>query len=289
MKHLLIGGTGFIGSALSTALLQQGEDVVLVSHTPENPTPQAQLVQVNLYETACPQTLLDESDRVFILIGQVHPGFDKAKELATLRTLLQGLQQSRAHVFYFSTVHIYGEAPTPAREDTPGAPLDDYGQFKLEAERLMQDMLPPERWTIFRLTNIYGSPKNRGLIGLLMRKLAEPEPNINLNGNGEQRRDYLFLDDLIQAILTIQSHPRPQGIVNIATGTTHSLIEVVELVSEVAGKPIAYHITHQPIAEAQDCLIDATRLQEAFGYTSFTPLKEGLRLTLERYQTMPTP
>ncbi len=284
MNNLLIGGSGFIGSALGQELVRRNDTVVSVSLSGDGDAPGVTSIAFDLYQEPCPQDLLEEADHIFILVGQTHQGFDVNQEKKLVTTLAKAMQNCRAKVYYFSTVNVYGESPNKALETSPCHPLDDYGQFKLAAEGIIRHYIPEQQLTIFRLTNTYGSPRNRGFIGLLMRKLSENDPCVSLNGDGEQRRDYIFIDDLVQAIIAVRDKPNEFGIVNIATGTTYSLIQVVDLVNLVSGTKLAYSITHRNMNEAQDCLVDNTRLRQDFDYDTFTSLKQGLVKTLKRYR-----
>lgn len=282
-NNLLIGGSGFIGSALGRELISRRERVVSVSLSSEGNAPGVNPVIVDLYHQPCPQDILDEADNVFILLGQTHKGFDAAQEKQVLDTLARSLSKGRSRVFYFSTVLVYGHTLSHATETTIPKPLDDYSKFKLEAEAIVTDHIPPERLTILRLANIYGSPKNKGFIGLLMGKLADPNPDIRLNGDGQQRRDFVFIDDLVHAIIAVVNKPSQSGIVNISTGVSHSLIDVIILVSEVSGKNVNYELSRIEVNEPRDSLVDNSRLRKVFGYANFTPLKDGLTKTLQRY------
>lgn len=284
MKALLLGGTGFIGSMLSQALLAHGHDVVSVSRSGQGDPPGVTSLALDLTQEPCPLTLLTETDTVFILLGQKHRDFNPTNELAIITTLAKQLSAIACRVVFFSSVMVYGDTPTPAQETNPCQPIETYAHYKLASEAALQAQVPPERLTILRLSNVYGTPSNRGFIGLLMEQAREPAPAIRLAGNGEQKRDYLFVDDLIRAIIAVVTHPTARGVVNIATGTSYTLQEVVTAVAEVTNQPIAVTVTHQSVNEPQNSLIDNTRLQTVFGYTHFTPLRQGLQQTLTRYQ-----
>lgn len=283
-KNVLIGGSGFIGSALAAQLLAKGEQVVSVSHSPEGDPRGVESVIVDLYQESCPSEVFEGADAVFILLGQKHQGFNPAQEKEILKNLVQPLKSLPAHVYYCSTALVYGETKVSAAESTPCHPIDEYSQFKLAAESILQGIIPADRLTIFRLSNVYGSPRNKGFIGLLMNKLAEPNPTIRLNGDGLQRRDFIFLDDLISAIITVVNSPQKSGITNISTGESPTLLEVVKLVGEISGKTISCECGTANNQEPRESLTDNTRLKELFGYCEFTPLKDGLTKTLQRYK-----
>lgn len=282
--HLVIGGTGFIGSELCRTLANRGERVVSISKSGRAPAPNISSVAADLYRQSCPQDLIEQAGNVYILVGQNHASFDRDQELQLLMRLVHQLEHASARVHYFSSALVYGHTLKPAAESSSCNPVDSYSAFKLEAEQFLTNQLPPERLTILRLSNVYGTPQNRGFIGHLMTKLAEAQPHIALNGNGEQKRDYIFVDDLIHAIMAVVMKADENGTVNIATGTSYSLLEIISHVAEIAGRQINYDVTHRVIPEPQDSLICNQRLREVYEYADFTSLADGLAATLTRYQ-----
>ncbi len=284
MNNLLLGGSGLIGSSLGEAFLKQGDAVTSVGLTQAGHAVGAKAVAIDLYRDSCPQELLNDADNVFILIGQTHPGFDAAREKQVITHLAQSLQSARARVFYCSTVLVYGDTVSPANETTPCHPIGSYSIFKYEAEAILRQTLPPERLTIFRLANVYGSPKNKGFIGLVMNQVLQPHPSITIMGDGLQKRDYILIDDVIQAMVASGSASKRANILNVATGISHTLLDVIDLISTIAGREVNCNVTQKPTAEVQNSLIDTTQLRQIFSDHHVTPLKEGLTETLKRYQ-----
>lgn len=284
MNHVLIGGSGFIGSMISRALINRGDTVTSISKSGDDSVSGVTSVAVDLYTTRCPDELLTVADTVIVLIGQTHSDFDAELEKQTLQQLANQLKDGQSRVYYASTTLVYGDATTPASESTPTRPIGAYSTFKVEAEAILRATIPSDRLTIFRFANVYGAPKNRGIIGLLMQKSNEASITVSLNDDGLQTRDYIFVDDLVSSILHIVDKPNESGITNVATGTTHTLIKVVDEVSNVLGRPIEYTVTHTPIEEPHDNRIDTHRLQSVFGVTKFTPLAAGLAITYSRYK-----
>ena len=285
MRNLLVGGSGFIGSALARALLQGNDAVISLSHSGAGDPSGVESVEVDLNQSPCPPELLERVDNVFILIGQSHSSFDPQKELSILKDLLKPLQKGKQRVFYFSSSFVYGNKRKRATEQTSCEPIGAYAQFKLDAELLARQIILPERLTILRLANIYGAPGNRGVIGILLGNILAGKPEIELNGDGEQQRDYLFLDDLIAAVIAIKDNPKAAGIINVATGQSHSLTELVMLIGTVSGTDITVKIKNNDMTgvEPQDLLIDNSLLKSDYHFTQFTPLEVGLAKTLERY------
>jgi UDP-glucose 4-epimerase len=283
MNNLLLGGSGFIGSHIGRKLLAQGDQVTSISRSIGGVSPGVNSIALDFASDRCPQKVLESSDAILILLGQTYKDFDIKKEEQIITNLARQLQSTRARVFYFSTVMVYGDTAAPAAEIAPLQPQDSYGKYKVTAEEILRNTLEAKRLTILRLANIYGSKGNKGFIGLLLNKIQEERPFIQLNGNGQQTRDYVFIDDLVNALVTIINAPGSFGTVNIATGKSYSLIETIDLVSEVTGKKIEYHITHRSVDEPQNSHIDNRTLRDVYGYDRFLSLGEGLAKTVKRY------
>lgn len=284
MRNLLIGGSGFIGTFLSKALLDQKQQVVSLSSERKGEINGVETTVCNLYESECPQDILDQSDNVFILIGQVGPNFDPDKELAVMQKLAAQLKKSTGRVIFFSTSHVYGETNGSANEQSQCAPIEPYARYKLAAESMLCSAIPENRLIILRLSNIYGSPKNRGIIGAVINKIRQDKNAvITLNYQGKHRRDYVLVDDLVKAVLLIVKNRAAQGVVNIATGQTYSNQEVVEMLSRAMNQEINQQLIDGGPEEAAITELSNQKLQKLIGSFEFVPLQRGLDLTIKRY------
>lgn len=282
--NLLIGGSGFIGSALAMALAKSNEKVVSVARG-KGDVPGVEYISADFHTETLPQSLLDRAENVFVLIGQIGPNFDAEAEKRILTKLVKTLSTGKQRVFFFSTVLVYGNRTSPVDEKVPCHPIGVYPQFKLAAEGTVQDLIPEERLVILRLANVYGSPKNRGFIGLAMQKVTNPADKtpLTIHGSGQQRRDYILIDDVVRAVLAVKSESRGFGIINIATGKSYSLLELISILSRVSGQKIPYDFS-EGRPEAETVLVSNKKLREEYGYKDFASLEDGLRKTFDRYR-----
>lgn len=282
---ILLGGTGFIGSALASELVHQGERVISVSRS----LPEKQEGGVEYY--ACdiatkPEKLteiLGTGSTIFLLTGQNHAGFDKEKEMNIFSKTLDTVKASSPEkVLFTSSALVYGDCDVPVSEDHPIEPKESYSIFKVECEKMLEERLSEIPVGILRLANVYGSKKNKGFVGLVCKKTLGIDP-IQVNGDGLQERDYIFLDDAVSAMIAVKDGLRETDIVNISTGKSETLLEVIHAISEAAGKKIPYEVTGVPVNEVKDSLIDNRKLIEKYGYVPKVSLKEGLQETWKRY------
>lgn len=282
MVNLLIGGTGFIGSALSQRLIANNERVVAVGSSVHKRLPGVKYWLGDLNAEELPADLVAKARHVYFMVGQSALGFNAVAERRMLTRLLGQFKESLAHVFLFSTSLVYGNTDRPAREMDALNPIDPYSRYKKAAEMVAAKIIPASRLTILRLANVYGTPMNRGIIGLLAEQASLPNPEITLNGSGQQRRDYMFVDDLVAAIIAIRNS-KITGPVNVGTGKSHSLLEVVETFNKVAPRPIRYILSGKEKKEARNALLSSTLLKRKAGFNAFRSLEDGIRITLERY------
>lgn len=288
MKSVLIGGTGFIGSALAEQLVRTGESVLALSRRGEGSVVGVRYARVDASDTRSLANLLKEGDRIFILTGQNGPAFDAEREKELLQSIATSIQmqKNKKKVFYFSSTLVYGNSEKPSEETDECHPIEPYSKFKLDAEDILKASVSNHTLGIFRIGNVYGSPKNQGFIGLLMRRYFEKrnEP-LRINGDGHQLRDYIFLDDVLEAVLAVADKLTRSDTVNIASGNSFSLLDIVKEVSKVARNDILFEVTGTPLEEASAIRVSVERLRRKYGYVPRHSLEVGLQKTFSRYRT----
>ena len=171
--YVLLGGTGFIGQELALMLASLQSGVLCIGRQGQVVLPG---VDVILQDLESPAWNLPVAENIFILVGQKHAQFDKEQELRLLSNIVEKINAlpSASRVFYFSTVLLYGDSEKRMREEDPPQPKDTYSQFKYEAEGFIRQHIDAKhQLTILRLANVYGSPKNKGFIGVLMKAHQE--------------------------------------------------------------------------------------------------------------------
>ncbi|MCW1888690.1 MAG: NAD(P)-dependent oxidoreductase [Candidatus Moranbacteria bacterium] len=288
-NHILLGGTGFIGAELALALQERDGGVLAVGRQTEGVLPRGVLFkEVELTNEGGVESVIYPTKNISILLGQNYQNFDKAKELELLHRIVTVLNSLDVptRVFYFSSALVYGDTFEPASEDGIPQPVDVYSQFKYEAEQLLQEALAKKhQLRILRLANVYGSPKNKGFIGLLMKSVSSKMP-FTLNGGGLQERDYMYIDDIVGAILAISENQNESQceVINIATGVSSTLNQVVATMQELLVSPIEYLINDMVPQEVKVSRIDNKKLRDTYQYAVQFPLKEGLQRTWEKYQ-----
>lgn len=317
MRSLVTGGAGFIGSNLVDALLDRGDEVVVVDNLSTGRrinlkdalSRGAQLAEVDIRDAeSVNRTFTDfRPERIFHLAAQIDvrrsvadPAFDASVNVGGTANLLEASRalgereggQIPRFVFVSTGGALYGEGAgrdLPLDETTEVAPLSPYGQSKAAAEGYiaLYERLYGLSGVCLRLGNVYGPRQDplgeAGVIAIFCGKLISGENPI-VYGDGTQTRDYIFVGDVIEALITAGDSDA-RGAFNIGTGIETNVLQLIEGLRRAAdGKaPESFQPAFAPprVGEVQAISIDPTRAAEELGWRARVELEEGLRLTLE--------
>ncbi len=279
---ILIGGSGFVGMRLGTHLAGLGERVLNLSrHEPEVAVSGMDFVNVDFGNPeAVAQFVLPPTDALIILIGQIGPSFDPLADRRALKAIIDKVnaQVKPMKVLYCSTALVYGDSEVSARESDPIRPIEPYAKHKAENEDFLKNRLAPHHQLgILRLANVFGEIRSRGFISLVMNQLLSDSSEVfRINGDGKQERNYIYVDDLAEAVVAVKSHLAGRDVVNISTGESRTLLSVLEAIQSASGRKLSFEVTHQPVVEAVKIRVSNERLREIYGYTPRHTFIEGL-------------
>jgi UDP-glucose 4-epimerase len=299
-RCLVTGGAGFIGSNLSRALLGSGADVVVVDnfstgrrdHLPDHP--RLHIVENDL--SRCPnlEDLTSRVDYVFHMAAQV--GNVKSIEapvrdaetnvLGTVRLLEACRHAPIKRFIYSSSSAIFGEATDlPIDEDHSLNPLSFYAVSKLTGEkyvRLAASLLSIPTVSL-RYFNVYGTPMEdneyTGVISIFLRRLEQGQPLV-IYGDGTQVRDFVHVDDVVQANLRAACNGRAGAAYNIGTGRSTSVRELAELLMELTSRPVPIHHAEFRAGEVRRSTADISRAKNELDFSPIHGLREGLSRVL---------
>jgi UDP-glucose 4-epimerase len=297
MRAVVTGGAGFIGSHLVDTLVERGDEVHVVDSFAtgrrENLNGAAVLHEHDVRMPVTPLFAGIRPERVLHLAAQADVGTSVEQpqldaEVNVLGTLnvLEGARLHGAHVVFTSTGGaIYGECAEPAREDATREPLSPYGTSKLCGEEYLAtwNRLHGTRHVSLRLANVYGPRQlaklEGGVVAIFMDRLRAGETG-TIYGDGEQERDFVYVGDVVAALLAAADATAP-GTYNVGTGVATSVNELWRLCVEAAGvSGEARHADPRP-GELRRSVLDASRARDALGWEARTPLERGLRETWE--------
>jgi UDP-glucose 4-epimerase len=311
---LITGGLGFIGSTLAHRLVGLGARVTLVdSMLPGaggnlfNVADIRDRVQINISDVRDPnsfQYLVRGQRYLFNLAGQVSH-IDSMRDPFTdleinARSQLSMMEACRHHnpdirVVFTATRQQYGRAVNlPIGEDHPQNPVDVNGINSIAGEsyHILYHQVYGIRTTSLRLTNTYGPRmlirhNRQTAIGWLIRLAVEGKP-IDIFGDGQQRRDFNYVDDVVDAILLAATNPAAEGEIFNLGGDPVSLRDTVDLLVAVAASPGGYRLVPFPperkAIDIGDVYTDYTKIARTLGWHPRTPLRDGLARSVAFYR-----
>ena len=317
-RALITGGLGFTGSNLAIALVSAGADVTLVDAMIPvyggnlfNIEPIKDRVTVNysdVRDVNAMNHIVRGQDFVFHLAGQVDhilsltdPFPDIGINIKGTAVVMEALRKHnpRAKVIYTGTRGQYGPAVTlPVSEDAPTHPKGIYEISNLTAEKIIQVYNDAHgiASVLLRLTNIYGPRAQMkhpryGVANWFVR-LALDDETIKVFGDGKILRDFLYIDDAVEAILMCALEQKAVGeVLNVGIDQPSDFIELAEALIEVAGSgrwEFAPFTAERKAQEPGDFYSDIGKIRRLVGWAPRTSLKDGLRQTVEFYREYKT-
>ena len=273
-RVVVVGARGFVGSDLTARLQVHGIDVLPISSS------DIDLCSLDSIDLLKEQI---ESDDIVVLVSALTP--DRGKDIRTLmNNLAMGehfcgalSQQACAHVVYISSDAVYEDDANPVREDSCCHPSSYHGLMHLTREVMLRETCAAAGIPLFilRPSLLYGARDTHNSYGpnRFMRLAASGE-GIKVFGNGEEKRDHVYIGDLSE-LAHAGIVRRSEGVLNAATGDSRSFHDVASLSiarlesqSQIEPQPRATPITHRHF--------DVTEVHKAFPSFSFTSLEVGL-------------
>jgi len=233
-----------------------------------------------------------DADVVFHLAAQAdvqtsvkRPDFDASVNVVGTVQALEAARRNGAHLVFSSTGGaIYGECDGPAPEDSRLDPVSPYGIAKLCGEEYIRgwNRIHGTHHVILRFANVYGprqdSSLEGGVVSIFLERMARGEETV-IFGDGRQTRDFVYVGDVVAAVLAAGG--ADGGVFNVGTGTEITVRELHRHCAEVAGRDDDPRFEPARLGDARRSVVDPTRAAEILGWRPRTPLDEGLSRTWE--------
>ncbi len=298
-KYLILGGAGFIGSNLARSLIARGESPRIVNRPSfsisniEDILDQSEVLYGDMMDDVLLRRATKDIDVVFHLISTTFPSmtiessvYDVLSNLLpTIRLVESCLANGVKKIVYASSGGtIYGEPQTTLiTEDHPLTPKSAYGQSKLTIENYLNFYARSTALEInvLRISNPFGPGQKllgvQGIVAVAMG-CAYYDRALKIYGEGQSVRDYLYIDNVVEAITLAADQPG-SSIVNISSGAGHSVMEVIQAVEAVSGKTIRKEFIPDRPGDVKVNILSNQRAHEIYGWTPKIELQEGLLRT----------
>jgi len=304
VKSLILGGNGFIGSHLVDKLLAEGHAVRVFDKYEEHyrkPLAGVDYCFGDFGNRGLLTDALDDIDVVFHLINTTlpktsndDPVFDVQSNVIETLFLFEQCVAKRINkvIFTSSGGTIYGKAANlPIPEDSPTDPECSYGITKLTIEKYLAlfNHLYGLDYTIIRPSNPYGSRQNpagiQGAISVFLGKVARSEP-IEIWGDGEVIRDYIYIEDLVDGIYKASISATPSRIFNAGSGVGYSLNEIVDVIRSVTGCCVQVQYASKRAFDVPGIYLDISRATTELEWRPDTSIHEGIAKSWEFVRTI---
>jgi UDP-glucose 4-epimerase len=294
VRALVTGGAGFIGSHVVEALLERGDEVTvldsLATGKRANVPDRAELRVGDIrsdadaaFDAARPEVCIHLAAQADVGTSVERPDYDAdVNVLGTLRVLEAARRHGTQVVFSSTGGAIYGECERPAREDDPRQPLSPYGTSKLAGEEYLAtwNRLHGTEHVTLRLANVYGPRQlaklEGGVVAIFMDRLAAGE-SVRIFGDGEQTRDFVFVGDVVSAMIAAVG--RPGRVFNVGTGVETSVNELFETCRRVARSDAAPEYAPPRSGDLLRSVLDPGRAERELGWRPQYELERGVRET----------
>jgi UDP-glucose 4-epimerase len=307
-RVLVTGGAGFIGSHLVDALMSRGCEVVVFDNLSSGKLENLErwvgdsrfsFVRGDLVRVGDVEGVVDTCGVVFHLaanpevrVGSVEPSVHFRENVLATFNLLEALRKNGGvEVFVFtSSSTVYGDADIPTKEDAVLKPISVYGASKLACEALVSAYAHSYgfRALIYRLANVVGPRSKHGVIVDFVRKLRENPRELEILGDGTQRKSYLYVTDCIEALLL--GLDRARGVVEVFNVGSRDQVDVLSIarvvVEEMGLEDVDFRITGGVdggrgwVGDVKDMLLDVSKLKELGWRPRFNSV-EAVRLTVK--------
>jgi len=299
MRILVLGGTGFIGSHIVDALLNEGYYVKVLDrtlkHTENNHPHSVEYLQADFGDSLILLEALTGIDVVIHLVSSTVPGTSNLDPIADIQTnlinsvnLFKAMHQANVQrIIYFSSGGtVYGNPmKTPISENHSTHPISSYGITKLAIENYlyMHQELYGLKPVILRLSNPYGPRQGRfgsqGVIGTFLKQIMQGQA-IKIWGDGSVIRDYIYISDAVSACMAA-INTEVSGTFNIGSRIGYSLLDIVKEIELCTQKNAELIFESQRGFDVKEVVLDISLAKEQLNWSPECTLQNGVKLHYE--------
>ena len=305
-KVLITGGAGFIGSHTADLLMENGIAVRVLDnlssgfrHNLPQQHPLLEFVEGDIRDKAQVNACMQDVSHCLHLAAQVSvvasledPEFSAQQNIIGFVNVIEAAKNhSVKRLVYASSAAIYGNPVViPLPEDVDKKQLSPYGVEKQVNEQYAElyKTLYDKSSLGQRFFNVFGprqDPKSpyAGVIALFVDRISEGKP-LTVFGDGEQTRDFIYVGDVARANVAALQHEEVEGACNIATGKKTSLLDLIEVLSDITGRQSEISFAPPREGDIVHSLAVPDKMNQQLGVTAQTTLRDGLEKLIQSTQ-----
>ena len=305
MKILITGGAGFIGSNLVDKLIQEKHSVIvldnLITGKKENIHPQAKFLKTDItnfsqidkiFSQEKPEIIYHLAAQIDVRQSVINPLVDAQVNILAGLNLIKLAHQYKVKKIIFSSSGgaIYGDTDLrPTTENHSEWPLSPYGIAKLTIDKYLNyfHQVHGLKYTSLRYANVYGPRQNSqgeaGVIAIFINQMLNKKQPL-INGTGKQTRDYVFVEDVVQANFLALEKITKVGVYNVGTGKETSVNQIFTQLNQHFGNQFKKVFAPAKLGEQKTSCLDASKIKADFGWQPQFNLITGLAKTVTWFQ-----
>ncbi len=306
MRIAVTGGAGFIGSHAVDALVRRGDAVLVIDDLSSGKREQvsrgAELVVADVTQEAagealerfCPEAVLHLAAQMDVRVSVAEPRRDATTNVVGTVAMLAAAARAGAKTFVLASTGgaIYGEQERfPADEAHPTRATSPYGVAKRCAELYVEHFARERglRGVALRFANVYGPRQDphgeAGVVAIFLSKMLRGEAPV-IYGDGRQTRDYVFVEDAVNASLLALSSTAATGAYNVGTGIETDVATLAQRLAELVGYRGPLSSAAARPGEQQRSVLDSGRARRELGWAPTVGLADGLARTVEYFSRL---
>lgn len=294
-KVLITGGTGFIGSHIVEKLLENNYNVIIIDNLssgsieniPNSDT--LKFYQLNIekddlelvFQKETPDYVIHLAAQTSVNFSISHPYYDANMNVMASIKLLELCKKYNIRKFITaSSAAIYGNPKyLPIDENHPTEPMSQYGLSKLTMEKYIK--LSGIPYIIFRFSNAYGprqkSSKESGVVAIFNNAMKNNEP-INIYGDGEQIRDFIYVEDIANICIKAINSNVENEIINFSTNKGVSLNQLFKVMKSLYNYTLNANYLPERIGDIKNSILSNDKVYNLLKFTNYTKLEKGLEI-----------